>query len=119
MLARADSETLADCGIKDGEQLTAESVSTAAATTASASAPLAPAVPSSTSSAPKAPSSRNDEAIPFGEGFVVPRIQDDDNSCLFRSIGYVCLNSSGRHAELRKGGQTKVGDVPTGNDLAV
>jgi ubiquitin thioesterase OTU1 len=113
ILSRPDEDTLADCGIKDGEQLTADgaggsSVSSISGTSASSTSAAVQSVakPSvATLSSTSAPSAATeDETIPFGEGFLVPRIQEDDNSCLFRSVGYVCLNNAERHADLRKSG---------------
>jgi ubiquitin thioesterase OTU1 len=115
-LSRPDGDTLADCGIKDGEQLTADgaggsglpSVSgTSASGTSGAVEPVAkPSVATLSPSTPAAKST-DDETIPFGEGLLIPRIQEDDNSCLFRSVGYVCLNNAERHADLRKSGLCK------------
>ncbi|KAI9032339.1 hypothetical protein DFJ74DRAFT_654131 [Hyaloraphidium curvatum] len=110
--------TLEAAGVKDGEQLVAERGAgggNASAGPGAASAPPAPppaasnpfaappAPPAASSPAPAPPKAPGtDEAVPFGHGFLVPREQADDNSCLFRSVAFVCTGSASSHAELRR-----------------
>ncbi|KAJ3341594.1 ubiquitin-specific protease otu1 [Gonapodya sp. JEL0774] len=115
-----DSDSLATCGIRDGEQLLVEASERAPSPTPAPTSPpaetfnpashssqsnLPPSRPSASSSlpAPSPVSLPGDEnGIPVGEGILVVREQADDNSCLFRSVAYVTQNDASGHAKLRK-----------------
>ncbi|KAJ3218583.1 Cell morphogenesis protein PAG1 [Dinochytrium kinnereticum] len=79
-----DDSTLAECGVKDGEQLHVEEDDTIALQAATSS------------------DSNISEAIPLEDGYLVVREMDDDNSCLFHAIGYIFERDADAAGSLRK-----------------
>jgi ubiquitin thioesterase OTU1 len=93
---QADTCTLADCQIKDGDQLIAEKSGSSAPSTT-------PATGMVLSYNKKATSANiNPEIVPVSQGFILVRQMKDDNSCLFRSIGYVLNRDAETSTNLRQ-----------------
>ncbi|KAI8995938.1 hypothetical protein BC832DRAFT_568073 [Gaertneriomyces semiglobifer] len=111
ILDKPDNATLQESGIRDGEQIVVEQVQQSSVTGGNASTQPASTAPSSTTTTPtitETPShdtstghNRN-ESISVADGILLVREMKDDNSCLFRSIGYVIERSAEVHARLRK-----------------
>ncbi|KAJ3236134.1 aminotransferase [Chytriomyces hyalinus] len=95
LLANNNDDTLSQCGIKDGDQLTV---------VIDKDAPQQPATPPNPANplSQKSPSlSKSDELIPVSNGAVLVRQMTDDNSCLFNSIAYIFERNASAATKMR------------------
>ncbi|KAJ3078446.1 hypothetical protein HK102_004504 [Quaeritorhiza haematococci] len=112
-----DTSTLASCNIRDGDQIIVEQASASAtssatpstapaqSTTSAALPPRQPAAAPSLhqqSSGSGAGAGAGGDHIPLDDGLLVVREMKDDNSCLFRSIGYVLEKSKDEPRKFRE-----------------
>ncbi|KAI9339381.1 hypothetical protein BDR26DRAFT_821001 [Obelidium mucronatum] len=117
-IANGDADSLAACGIKDGEQLIVELSDAVAASGGGSVSPVKTSGAFSFGSAsnsstqqqvppppapvhPAAPQQNNDECVPVTDGFLKVREMKDDNSCLFHAVSHVLTNSQTSTQELR------------------
>lgn len=116
----------------DGDQLTVSESENATKVKASPPPPpVAPAAPVPEIKAPKAPTTtapkpsntaaKDDppDVLIHGRGTVVLRVMEDDNSCMFRAVSYVCANSVYAVEELRQLIASTIQDDPITYNEAV
>ncbi|KNC98445.1 ubiquitin-specific protease OTU1 [Spizellomyces punctatus DAOM BR117] len=96
-----DSATLESCEIRDGEQLTVEQAAVSEQPVAGVTSDRKTGSDAGTGT-PGLRTLPNGEGVPLEDGFLVVREMKDDNSCLFRSIGYVLERSPEAANKLRK-----------------
>ncbi|ORX92344.1 ubiquitin thioesterase OTU1-like protein [Basidiobolus meristosporus CBS 931.73] len=93
-LEGSESSTLSTLGLLDGEMFT---VSEKQGATQIEGNPT-----KSSSETPFIPPEEVDDAVQVEEGYVIRREMKDDNSCLFRSIGYALERTPEVHRQLRE-----------------
>ncbi|KAK5667111.1 ubiquitin-specific protease otu1 [Batrachochytrium dendrobatidis] len=97
LVTGADTDTISACGIKDGEQLIVDRNTTLGASvelTKPHTVPASKSIPAT--------------SIPVNGGILVVREMKDDNSCLFRSIGYLLENNPEISSKLRNVVSSKI-----------
>lgn len=119
LLEASPAALLSDCGIKDGEQIIVERndgnikggqtlkvVASASLDSAKNLKQGASLIPRGSKDAlidlGKPESAKSIEQIVVRDGLITVRVQKDDNSCLFRSIGYVLERNSELSSSLRQ-----------------
>ncbi|KAJ8660661.1 hypothetical protein O0I10_003709 [Lichtheimia ornata] len=115
---RNDNETLEAAGIKNGDALAITIVDTPvdsapAPAPAPASQPSIPPPQQPTQNAPMSSiSTGNADAVETNGGLLALRTVPDDNSCLFRALGYVANRDTSITQELRKAVATAIEQDP-------
>ncbi|KAJ3416929.1 Mitochondrial carrier protein ymc2 [Chytridiales sp. JEL 0842] len=117
VLSAPDSATLESIGIRDGDQILVEFSESASLAPAADSPIINSSSNNKSTTTPSLPPSRamdvqktvnagrgsgSVQSVPVKDGMVVVRTMEDDNSCLFRSVGYVLERSVDVAPKLRQ-----------------